>query len=365
MITLELNNNTTAVLIKAIEVLSNGGLVVFPSDTVYGLLVDASNEAAVKKLITFKNRPIGKAISIFVSNIDEASNVVKLNSKKKELLETLIPGPFTIVAPSKDKVSKLLESENGSLGFRVPRYGPINQLSQMFGKPITATSANLGGRHPHYSIESLMNQLPDGKKNLIDLVVDAGKLPRNKPSTVIELRDSEVKILRKGDVNFVKTNEFTSESPSQTRKIASFLWKNIINQNRSRTQTILLKGDLGTGKTEFTRGLALELGLEKIVSPTFVISYEYTVDTKFSKKLGNSYQKLVHVDLYNIQDEEEFKHLGLDNYLFSKNILVIEWGEKLGSVFDYFAGKTDVHMIELQHVQKNKRVIKYGTVQRV
>ncbi len=199
--------NQISIINSTIEVLKSGGLVIFPSDTVYGLLCDATNEQAVEKLITFKNRPVGKPISVF-TDLQSMDQLVEINKNQQKVFEEILPGPFTIILPSKHKVNKLLESETGTLGVRVPMYRPIKELVEQFKKPITATSANLAGRSPHYSIGSLLNELTEKQKNLIDLIIDAGHLPKNKPSTVVDLSRSNVKILRQGNEDFIKSKVF-------------------------------------------------------------------------------------------------------------------------------------------------------------
>jgi glycosyltransferase involved in cell wall biosynthesis len=104
-------------MVKTVEVLRSGGLVVCPSDTVYGLLVDATNEEAVKKLIAFKERPVGKAISVFLDGFEMMGKVVD-TSMIKPATKSLIPGPYTFILPSLHYCSKLLESEKGTLGVR-------------------------------------------------------------------------------------------------------------------------------------------------------------------------------------------------------------------------------------------------------
>src|SRR3989338_5339146 len=167
------SDNRILILKRATRVLKSGGLVVFPSDTVYGLLVDATNKEAVSKLIKFKSRPVGKPISVFTGNLSNAHKQVIINSHQKNIIKTLLPGPYTLVFPSRHKVDNRLESETETLGIRIPQYDLINQLILIYGKPLTATSANLSGKSPNYSIESLLNSLSSRIKQLIDLIVDA------------------------------------------------------------------------------------------------------------------------------------------------------------------------------------------------
>ena len=94
------SGNVDQTINNTIEVLKSTGLVIFPSDTVYGLLVDATNKAAVEKLIAFKNRPVGKPISIF-TDIESMDQLVEINKDQQKVFEEILPGPFTIVLPTK------------------------------------------------------------------------------------------------------------------------------------------------------------------------------------------------------------------------------------------------------------------------
>ncbi|MGB9707292.1 MAG: L-threonylcarbamoyladenylate synthase, partial [Microgenomates group bacterium] len=175
------------VINKALKILKQQGLIVFPSDTVYGLLTDATSCQAVKKLIAFKDRPAGKPISVFVDSFSMLKNIVYVNKKQEKILKSILPGPFTVILKSKKKVCPLLESEEGTLGVRLIKYDLVNELVKHFKKPLTATSANISGHPPCHSIKSFLNQIPKNKRQLIDLIIDIGQLPKNKPSTVIDL----------------------------------------------------------------------------------------------------------------------------------------------------------------------------------
>ena len=100
----------------------SNGLAMFPSDTTYACVVDATLPAAVEKLISFKSRPTGKAISVFVPSIKAAQKYVTMSDEQKETLTALLPGPYTMILPSLHILSKSLEAENGTLGLRIPEY---------------------------------------------------------------------------------------------------------------------------------------------------------------------------------------------------------------------------------------------------
>ncbi|MCR4312929.1 MAG: L-threonylcarbamoyladenylate synthase [Candidatus Roizmanbacteria bacterium] len=333
--------NINLTINQAIKTLQSGGLVIFPSDTVYGLLVDATNKAAVEKLIAFKNRPVGKPISVF-TGLGSMGQLVEINNDQQKVFEEILPGPFTIILPSKHKVNKLLESETGTLGVRIPMYRYIEVLVDQFRKPITATSANLAGRSPHYSIGSLLNELTEKQKKLIDLIVDAGQLPKNKPSTVVDLSRSNVKILRQGNEDFIKSKVFRSLTSEETKNIAG----QIFTQNYKKDEKpliFIIKGEMGVGKTVFVKGVGEKLGINNIVSPTYVIYYEY--------------KNFYHFDLYQIEDREEFGNLGIDKFLVPGNTLCFEWGEKAGEIIELLKDKGNIVYIDMKYINEKEREI--------
>lgn len=337
------------ILKGTIKVLRSKGLVIFPSDTVYGLLVDATNEQAVQKLLEFKNRPAGKPISVFIT-WKMLPQVVKVDDPILKRLHELLPGPYTIVFPSRHKTSVRLESEEKTLGVRIPDHNLIKRLMAQFDRPITATSANPSGRSPHYSISSLLNVLSKKKQGLIDLIVDVGTLPRNKPSTVVDMTKETVKILRKGDVLLPEKKIYISQSEIQTKKIAKGLTKKLLTNDQDEPIALILKGDLGSGKTIFVKGIGEYFGVKNIISPTYVVMYEYPVAHGYLKKL-------IHFDLYTITSAQEYKYLGINNLLKKENLLCFEWGEKAGDILPLLRKVSRIITIQMEHINKSKRKI--------
>lgn len=342
--------STESIIDQAVKILKKDGVVVFPSDTVYGLLVDATSSVAVEKLISIKSRPAGRAISVFMSDIAMIGEYVETNHDQIKMLKSLLPGPYTIVLPSKHKVSSLLESEQGSLGVRLPHYKLITDLVTSWGKPLTATSANVSGKSSCYLPDAFLNQLSSKKGELVDLIVDAGSLPHNKPSTVVDLTTSDIKILRQGDVDIKSAQSFVSESEDETKKIARDIFQKSQKHLANKSLIFILEGDLGAGKTVFVKGIGETLGVDRIISPTFVIYYEYDVT-------GQATDTLVHADFYNIQDASEFEHLGLEKYLKPRVVMCIEWGEKSGPVYEALKKKGHIVHIKIEHVDKKTRKI--------
>lgn len=336
--------NSEKVIGAAIKVLKKGGLVIFPSDTVYGALVDGTNQVAVEKLIAFKSRPPGKPISIFLPDFKSILAQAKVGKKQEDILKTILPGPFTVILDSRHKANRLLESEAGTIGVRIPDYKPVNGLAREFKKPITATSANRSGRSPHYSIDFLLKDLTANQKKQIDLVVDAGPLPRNKPSTVVDLTETKIKVLRQGDVEVSPSKRLVSTSPEETKTIARNLLKNkLLRRADKKPLVFIIEGELGVGKTIFVKGLGEALGIKKIVSPTFVVYYEY----------GNFY----HFDLYQIKEKEEFKYLGIEKILKPGKILCFEWGEKVGEIYGLLKDSAKIVYVKMRYIDEKKREI--------
>jgi len=334
---------------RCIKILGSGGLIVAPSDTVYGLVCDATNEEAVKKLIAVKNRPWGKPISVFVDSFEMMESIVQITNHER-LLKSLLPGPFTIVLPSKNAVSPLLESERKTLGVRFTTSQWIQDLVHEYGKPLTATSANISGRPPHYESHGFTNELSEEKKKYIDSVIEGGKLPRNKPSTIVDLTGSSLKLLRQGDVLPLSQQSFTSSSAQETKKIAAFLIEKYAQNEEIKPLVFILEGEMGVGKTVFAQGMGEYLGAEKIVSPTYVIYYEYPVNKK-------SFSMFLHADLYNIEEAEEFSHLGFEEYLKKGTVLCIEWGDRIGPLFKKIKELAKVIVVEMNYIAENERTV--------
>ena len=350
---LNLNLEDPDVIFKTNTVLKKGGLVVVPTDTVYGLSVDAKNTQAVTKLLNFKDRPRGKAISVFVNNIETATKYVSFTKGNKEIVDKLVPGPYTFILPSLHQVDRRLESETGTLGIRIPEYPFILKMVNSIGRPVTATSANLSTSSPHYSVQSFLNSLSSKKRAMLDLIVDGGKLPRNKPSTVVDLSSDQVSVLRRGDIDFSTAENYLSKSTAETKKIGKMIIENRIDILENKPIVILLQGELGSGKTQVVKGIGSKLGIKNIISPTFAVYYEYKI---VRKGLGYLY----HVDLYNVAEREEFRPLGLEKLLKPGNVIAIEWGEKSSQIIDALKRNAIIIYLTIDYINRSVRRITQG-----
>ncbi|MEM5792863.1 MAG: L-threonylcarbamoyladenylate synthase [Candidatus Aenigmatarchaeota archaeon] len=315
------NKKIKYIVEEAVKVLKTGGLVVYPTETCYGLAADPTNEESVEKLLKFKGKR-NKPISIAVCNKKMSKKYVKLNEIAENLYDNYLPGPLTVVSKSLNRVDKRIEGQDGTLGVRIPNHDLVLKIIKSFGKPITSTSANETNKKTPYKIEDILDNIDDKKKKLLDLIIDAGELPKNKPSTVVNTTLNELKILREGDVKLISPTIYISNSVNETMKIAN----EILDKIEIGKKPIIfgLQGELGSGKTYFTKGIAKALGIkENIISPTFILCREYEFDRGL---------KLFHIDTYRLFDQKEFIDLGLDKMIQKPNIIVIEWAEKVSKI---------------------------------
>jgi L-threonylcarbamoyladenylate synthase len=168
---------------KAVSILMHDGLVVYPTETVYGLGADAFSDEAILKVYEAKKRPLAMPISIAVSDMDMLGAVARTEPWMQGFLETFLPGPVTVVLPARNSVPAILTGGTGMIGIRMPAHPLALQLIARFDAPITATSANLhGAKDP---------QTPDECTIPRDLLIDGGHLPGT-PSTVVDLKTRQI-----------------------------------------------------------------------------------------------------------------------------------------------------------------------------
>lgn len=173
-------------------------ITVYPTDTQYGLGVDATDPEAVLCLKELKGREEGKAISIAVSDIDMLRQYAEVTPLAETLIETFLPGKLTLILQVRQAGLAHL-APDGSVGVRIPDSQETLNLIQEFGVPITATSANVSGMEPESIPEKILEQFGD-KANWITRVIDVGELPPSAPSTVVDARGSVPIIVREGAV---------------------------------------------------------------------------------------------------------------------------------------------------------------------
>jgi L-threonylcarbamoyladenylate synthase len=186
-----------AVVEKAVEVLRRGGLVAFPTDTLYGLGADIFNLEAVSRVLEVKKRPQDKPIPIFIANMEEVNEVAReLPGAAWQLAEHFWPGPLTLVLLAAPAVPEVITAGTGTVGIRIPKCQLVLEILTRLGRPITGTSANRSGGPNPTEIQQVLIQI--GKE--IDLLLDGGKAPGSVPSTVLDCTQTPFRIIREGPV---------------------------------------------------------------------------------------------------------------------------------------------------------------------
>src|SRR3990167_2140049 len=146
------------IISQAVKALRAGGLIIYPTETVYGIGADATNSEAVKKLGEYKSRPFGKPYSVAVADQKMAEEYVELNDTAKNLYRQFLPGPLTVISKGKHLVSTGVDSEAGTLGIRISPHPLVNAIVRKLGRPITSTSANQAwGKRPYRISDILFN----------------------------------------------------------------------------------------------------------------------------------------------------------------------------------------------------------------
>ncbi len=199
METVKLGSNIRSIILKAVEILRSGGVVLYPTDTLYGLGADALSDAAVDNVYAIKGREPGKPMHCIVADLAMAEMYAELNDAARIIAKEFLPGPLTIILKKKSGVSTGIAREIDTIGFRIPKNDFCRELARTFGGPITTPSANLAGAEPELLPEKILAQFGEAA-NDIDLVVDAGPAARAKPSTVVSLVSGKPVVLREGAI---------------------------------------------------------------------------------------------------------------------------------------------------------------------
>lgn len=330
---MEVLSKNEAEYVNIISILKNGGIVILPFDTCYGLVCDPTNKEAVDKLIKYKSQRGDKPISISVSSKEMVKEYVELNETAKKFSQNFLPGPFTVISESKEG-SKLVEgvvSRNNTVGWRIPGEEWLMSLILEYGKPITSTSANRSYQKTPYAVKDILDNATEESLKLIDLIVDAGKLPYNPPSTVVDTTSGSINMIRKGSIipNNVYVNQQTSNSPEETIEFGLELMNRYKENLEHRPVVFALQGELGAGKTHMTKGIIKAFDTkDEVSSPTFVLVNEYKT----------AVNKVFHIDTWRLENVDEFKEIGFEDMFVKRdsqelhNVIVIEWAEK---VLDY------------------------------
>lgn len=194
------DSNQGQLVARAAEALRAGGVILYPTDTLYGLGADAFSDAAFQKVCEIKDRDERRPIHAVFENLAMAETYADISPLGRRLAEAFLPGPLTLVFKKKPSVTTGIGHNLSSIGVRIPKNKFCLALAHEFGKPYTTTSANMSGAEPPPTFEGILKQL-GGNTELIDLAIEGGALPAYLRSTVVDVRGDEPHVLREGAIS--------------------------------------------------------------------------------------------------------------------------------------------------------------------
>ncbi len=190
-------NSPEKIKAESLKALQKGGIVAYATESFYALGVLATDEDAVKRLFDLKRRPAEKPLPIIVGDTGTLQSIVKgIPGRARELMERHWPGPLTIIFNAADNIPALLTGGTGRVAARIPGESTALFLAGRLRLPVTATSANPSSQPPAEDPEHVMSYFGDK----VDLIIDTGKSPGGRPSTIIDVTVTPPEILRKGSV---------------------------------------------------------------------------------------------------------------------------------------------------------------------
>jgi len=184
---------------QALESLKNGGIIVYPTDTIYGLGCDIFNKKAIKKIYQLKKRDPKKPLSIICHDFKQISQYAYLSDQAFKTMKKLLPGPYTFILKAKNKTPSTFISKKKTVGIRIPQNAICLELVKQLGNPIITTSLNISGEQVMTDPQELSKEMI----NKIDYIIDVGPLPQE-ASTIIDFTQELPEVLRqgKGQINF-------------------------------------------------------------------------------------------------------------------------------------------------------------------
>lgn len=255
---------------KAIDIMADGGVILYPTDTVYGLGANIFNNDAVKRIYEIKQREYSKPLSILVSDVESIPLVAQVSKKQMYVINNWLPGPYTFILPKRSLVSSFV-SANAKVGVRVPDYGIATELASIF--PIITTSANVADKETLSNPQDILKQIG----NDVDLVMDVGELGPSNPSTIIDLSMPNPYLVRRGLIADRISNLKDSGEDMDFEIIKDITG---INELLNFIEGLLLKGN------NTLIEVLEKLGLKEIFVKIFGIGLENMSFKEFKEKLS-------------------------------------------------------------------------------
>ena len=194
---------------EAVAALQRGDVIVFPTETLYGLGADALNSEAVEKIFQLKGRDPRSPIPVLVTGTDMLYTLIaEIPPSAKKLMESFWPGPLTLVLPARQNIPTPLLNNSGGIGVRISSEPLATQLVRALGHPLTATSANPSGKEPARTLQEAKSYF----SGTVDIFLDGGTLTSKSGSTVIEISADKINIIREGEVSISDLRKVLGEN---------------------------------------------------------------------------------------------------------------------------------------------------------
>jgi len=194
LLSLNPDNPQKRLISKVVQVLDQGGLIIYPTDTFYGIGCDLFNKKSIKQIYQLKKRPLTKPFSFVCANLKDISLYAQVSNNAYRIMKRSLPGPYTFVLEGTRLVPKLMLTKRRTVGIRVPDNKICLAIVKSLGRPIISTSVNLD--EP--------SVIHDTYSSLVEIVIDGGVIS-HEPSTVVSLIDDNPEVIRegKGEINFI------------------------------------------------------------------------------------------------------------------------------------------------------------------
>jgi len=189
---------------KAALVLKKGGVIVYPTETLYGLGVIASMNDSVERIFDIKGRPHGKPIPVLIRDKEMLSEIAEVTELALSLANRFWPGALTLILKQKANLPQLITCGTAKIALRISAHPFLRNLFDLIDAPLTSTSANLSGGENLRDSDRLLETF-NGK---VDLIIDSGKIPESRGSTIVDLTLEPPQILREGDISTNTLKEF-------------------------------------------------------------------------------------------------------------------------------------------------------------
>lgn len=183
---------------EVVRILNDNGIIIFPTETVYGIGGNAMSSEVIEKVYLAKQRPKSKAVNILVKNKNEIEKYAEITSEiERKVIDIFMPGPITIILKKKNGFGNGFTQDDNTIGIRIPDNKIINEILDKIDFPLIAPSANISDKPSGINVE----QIADDFKDTVDAIIDGGEAKLGLSSTIVKVENGEIIILREGKIS--------------------------------------------------------------------------------------------------------------------------------------------------------------------